>query len=218
MYKYFKKEYSELLLIYGYLRVGTLYDFRKIEHKKGIADPKEGKKTVVHHIKNLNVNSKNWKTKSNTLNYRSLKQFDMITDKGANLQFHNTTIINHFNTPDRFIFCTSKKIIDDVGKELEEYNCCLEITDPFNFFKCISVELNKIKPIRFNGWHEVTYKDRNEKWNGENFGIAPELIKENFYKGQSEIRGIWEVPDGLEINPEFIISKDIRNYVKEVKY
>ncbi len=218
MYKYLKKEHAELLLLHGYLRVGTLYDFRKNEHKKGIADPKEGKKTVTHHIENLHVNSKNWKTKSNTLNYRSLKQFGMNANKVANLQLQDATFISNFNTSDRFLFCTSKKIINDAENNLEGYNYCLEIIDPFEFFNCISVELNKVKPIRFCGWHEVTYKDRSEKWNGENFGIAPELIKEKFYKDQSEIRGIWEVIGSLEINPEFIISKDIRNYVKEVKY
>jgi hypothetical protein len=218
MYEYLKKEHAELLLMYGYLRVGTLYDFRKIEHKIGIADPKEGKKTVTHHIKNLNVNSKNWKTKSTTLNYRSLKQFGIIADKGVNLQFCNATFITDFNTSDRFIFCTSKRIINDAAKELEGYNYCLEIIDPFNFCKCISVELNKIKPIKFNGWHDVTYKNRSEKWNGENFGIAPELIKEDFYKGQSEIRAIWEIIESLEITPEFIISKEIIKYVKRVNY
>jgi hypothetical protein len=218
MYKYLKKEHAELLLIYGYLRVGTLYDFRKIEHKPGIADPKEGKKTVTHHIKNLNINSKNWEIKSTTLNYRSLKQFGMNADKGVNLEFHNTTLITEFDTPDKFIFCASRKYIANAKKKLEGYDSCLEIIDPLNFFKCISVELNKIKPIRFNGLHEVTYKDRSEKWNGENFGIEPELIKENVYKGQSEIRGVWEVDGNLNIHPEFIISQDIKTYVKELKY
>ncbi len=44
MYRYTNSCYNKLLLNMGCIRVGTLHDFRKSEHKKGIADPQEGKK------------------------------------------------------------------------------------------------------------------------------------------------------------------------------
>jgi len=55
MYRYSNSKFSNILTVLGGIRVGTLHDFRNSEHKKGIADPLEGKKTVVHRIMNETI-------------------------------------------------------------------------------------------------------------------------------------------------------------------
>ena len=51
LYKYGRQCHTELLLQMGVVRVGTLYDFRKEEHKRGISDPTEGKNQVYAPLK-----------------------------------------------------------------------------------------------------------------------------------------------------------------------
>ncbi|MFZ1908535.1 MAG: hypothetical protein WAU52_05580, partial [Burkholderiales bacterium] len=56
-FKYAKRVHAKQLLTMGILRVGTLHDFRRMEHAKGIADPQEGKKRVSHLVKDLKLTS-----------------------------------------------------------------------------------------------------------------------------------------------------------------
>jgi len=44
----------------GTLRIGTLSDYRKGEHAKGISDVSEGTKKVVNKIEKLNISGKDW--------------------------------------------------------------------------------------------------------------------------------------------------------------
>jgi hypothetical protein len=60
MYKFIKSEFASLMYLYGYIRIGTLHDFRRTEHAKGISDPKEGKKSISHVIDKLAINQANW--------------------------------------------------------------------------------------------------------------------------------------------------------------
>jgi hypothetical protein len=62
--------------------------------------------------------------------------------------------------------------------------------------------------LEFQGIHEIKYQNREEKWNGNNFGIDPTLIKEEEFKQQGELRAIWKLPYKVEIEP--IIITDIR--------
>jgi|GEM_PF-4901723 len=48
------------LLRMGTLRIGTLSDYRKGEHAKGISDVSEGTKKVVNKIEKLNISGKDW--------------------------------------------------------------------------------------------------------------------------------------------------------------
>ena len=50
MFRYAARKYNESLIAMGCIRVGTLHDFRQHEHKRGVSDPDEGKKTVSHYI------------------------------------------------------------------------------------------------------------------------------------------------------------------------
>ncbi len=50
LYKFSAVKWCDGLAQVGVLRVGTLQDFRRIEHKRGVADPDEGKKSLYHGV------------------------------------------------------------------------------------------------------------------------------------------------------------------------
>jgi hypothetical protein len=47
LFKYLPRQYADALLVTGAIKVGTLFDFRKMEHARGVADPSEGTKTIL---------------------------------------------------------------------------------------------------------------------------------------------------------------------------
>ena len=51
-FRYGKHKCVDSLLSDGNIRIGTLSDFRNEEHKDGITDKMEGRKTVSHEIQN----------------------------------------------------------------------------------------------------------------------------------------------------------------------
>jgi len=50
IFKYGKKQHLMGLLGMGGVRIGTLSDYRRVEHAKGISDPSEGTKKVIDRL------------------------------------------------------------------------------------------------------------------------------------------------------------------------
>jgi hypothetical protein len=68
----------------------------------------------------------------------------------------------------------------------------LEINRPNEFYQILTETLNSITPVVFHGWHEVRYSNKQEVWNGKDWGSHPALLKDSEYKAQGELRAIWE--------------------------
>jgi hypothetical protein len=92
MYRYSSKKFSSLLLALGIISIGALYDFRKLEHKKGISDSQEGKKVVAHTIEDLHVEDPNDPVYQNSKDFTACKAFRAIDLKGTNTTFQNVTL------------------------------------------------------------------------------------------------------------------------------
>lgn len=76
--------------------------------------------------------------------------------------------------------------------EIEGADSCYHITHVEAFINILTDSLNSIIPVRFKGLQKVMYKERNEVWNGLNWGRSPSLIKEPEFSEQREVRAIWE--------------------------
>ena len=194
MYRYSSQKYNASLLSLGIIRVGTLYDFRLTEHKKGIANSQEGKKEVSHHIEKLFVTNPNDPNIKDDIDFRSLEQFNAVRFSGNanNNSFHNITVAKSFNVPDCFILCTSKTCSTSTMNQFEGADSCVEIFDIKSFYRLLTDILNSVTPVIFQGIREVIYQNRDEHWNGQDWGCHPALIKETNFKKQCEIRAIWQ--------------------------
>ena len=217
MYKYNENRFTESLLNLGILRVGTLYDFRKSEHKNGIADPTEGKKTVNHHIEDLHIPDSSDSKYKESSDARALEAFRAIKIEGAtNITIQNSSLSQVFDVPDCFIFCTSKIKSKKVMQQFEGADSCLHITDTRAFYSHLTDVINAIVPVRFKGIHEIIYQDRHEKWNEFDWGHHPAVIKEREFSDQYEIRAIWEPKYKMPIQPLILANYKLCSTFKKV--
>ncbi|ENM5895605.1 hypothetical protein NTH50_003780 [Vibrio mimicus] len=201
MYRYSNSQFSHLLTVFGGVRVGTLHDFRKSEHKKGIADPKEGKKRVEHRIDKETVVLGDPTSKS----ARASEVFNAVGGNGV-VSFENVVFSKEFDSRDFFILCSSYEKSISVMNEFEGADTCVQIQDPFKFYNELTVLLNSVTPVVFLGVHQVTYKDRIEQWNGTSWGADPTLIKEPEFVSQKEVRAIWAPKFNQPIEPQILAS------------
>lgn len=210
MYRYSAQKHNTSLLAIGVIRIGTLYDFRRIEHHKGIADPQEGKKEVFHHIDKLFVNDPNDTNIKDNTDFRALDKFGAVRfgSNSKNALFQNCTVSKGFDVPDCFIYCTSKVCSKETMIQFDRADSCIEIIGIESFYRILTNVLNSITPVDFKGFKEVTYQNRVEQWNGIDWGNHPAFIKEPRFKKQSELRAIWQPLCKNRISP--IITGDYR--------
>ena len=210
MFKYLKKEYADSLLTMGLIRVGTLHDFRRADHKKGITDQQEGKKKVKHAIPHLFVSD---------LDDPSVKKIeDNFPIKfGQNSLLENCAVAREINHINCFIWCTSKISSAATMQEFEEANACIEIFNPQAFYDELTKTLNSKVSVTFRGVYPVIYQSREEEWNGIDWGLSPALIKEPSFSQQYEIRAIWEASHGLPISPLILCNSRLTAFCRSVK-
>ena len=202
MFRYSANQFNTLLLQLGCVRIGTLHDFRKSEHKRGIADPQEGKKRVTHHIKNLQISDASDPSIRKSKDARSLDEFRVMKlSNQKNITFNDVLVSREFDHPDCFVFCTSKFRSKKTMREFEGADTCVQITNINAFYNLLTKTINTITPVAFRGVHEVIYTEREEFWNGKDWGRHPALTKETEFEKQGEIRAIWEPLSNKKIEP-----------------
>lgn len=202
MYRYSKSAYNLSLNIMGGIRVGTLHDFRRSDHKRGISDPGEGKKTISHFFEN--ESSKN----ADQSKPSALEALGMITPGSTrHVEIQNLNVQRAFSSPNYFILCTSANYSQKTLSQFEDADSCLEIVRPDEFYEILTDALNSLRRVVFRGVFKVTYQNRLEIWNGRTHGTRPALIKpiEDFPE-QDEMRAIWECRDGGVISPINVID------------
>lgn len=215
MYRYSSQKHNASLLLMGSLRIGTLHDFRRKEHKRGIVDFTEGRKRVMHKIDQLYIpDSEDPAIKSNR-DFQALQAFHAVEIKNSrNITLKDVSISQNFDAPNTFILCTSKTCSTATMRQFEGADSCVEIIAPTAFYKLLTETLNSIIPVIFRGVHEVQYQDRQETWNGKNWGLHPSLIKETAYKPQAELRAIWEPRFNQNISPIILCNYKLGAYCR----
>lgn len=217
MYRYSSQRHNSSLLAMGVIRVGTLHDFRSMENKKGIADPQEGKKIVSHRIDQLHIaDTEDPNIKSN-IDIRALEAFQAVKmSNSKNITFHNVTVSRRFDEPDCFILCTSKICSKETMSQFEGADSCVEVVEIESFYRVLTDTLNSITPVIFRGIHEVIYQNREEDWNGQNWGHHPAMIKETKFNKQSELRAIWQLRFNHQISPVVLGNYKLGAYCRNV--
>jgi len=117
----------------GGIRIGTLHDFRKMEHAPGISDPNEGTKNIELRHNETEILLSNNPVKDSQI-AKDIRNFMSMIRDVKNVRFKNMgAFTNKFNTPNCFILCISSSISKDTIKYFDGADTCLQIIDFHNF-------------------------------------------------------------------------------------
>lgn len=218
LYRYARRRYNDALVSRGEIRIGTLHDFRRSEHGRGIADGSEGRKTVTNHVRDYVIADSRQDER-----VQELRMFG-VNVAGENITIRNSNFSNSISAPNAFILCASSRNDAATRAQFEGAETCVEISDPEEFARTLTPCLSASRPVHFLGWHPVRYQPRAETFNGRNLGLAPELIKDPAYSRQYEWRAIWR-PDpaatagsvSMELHPCNLSCEGIRRFVRHVE-
>ena len=75
--------------------------------------------------------------------------------------------------------------------QFEEADSCVQIIDQAYFYSALTSALNGRSRVTFRGVHEVVYQDRDEEWNGIDWGRSPVVIKGRKFLPQAERWHVW---------------------------
>ncbi|MCE1054125.1 hypothetical protein [Pseudomonas alloputida] len=214
LYRYSSARHNESLMKAGSLRIGTLFDFRRSEHKAGIADPTEGMKTVYHHVDHWDADSEIPGHPSKHMRAMSEVGMFQFTGSGGGGGMYGITLARQLDSPDYFIHCSAWKLSHTVMKQFEGAETCVEIVDPMGFYGHITQSLNAVTPVKFEGLFRIKYTDRHEQWNGMDYGLSGCLIKEREFKEQCEVRAIWSPVNGQPIAPQIIENPNLARHCR----
>lgn len=212
IYKYGERVWSDLLMSDGSVRIGTLHDYRESEHKRGISDPTEGKKSIHHAVEYYNSSYPvgiNHAAVENISPFRS-NGFDDCIISGINF-------VREFSADDCFIHCASYVLSTEVMAQFDRADSCVEIIRPSAFYKRLTEIINRNTSVHFYGLRRVIYANRNEAFNGRDFGVRPDLIKDPEFSPQYEVRAIWIPKVKKRIKPFSIQDKSLRKFCREVE-
>ena len=209
LFRYTSKEYNDSLVNAGSVRIGTLYDFRKDEHKAGVLDRREGKKTVSHHAPYASSND------PESVHWRAVKQFgglNVVACRDVNIV--NADYQMELHVPDCLIHCTSYEYSVDVLSQFKGADSCVEIIDARRFYKRLSILINRIQPAVFGGFQKVIYKTKDEAWNGSDWAESPLYIKEPIFSPQCEVRAVWYPNPGDKVEPLILEDIEVARYCR----
>lgn len=212
LYRYSSSKHNEALLSRGSVRVGTLFDFRKLEHKEGISDPQEGFKKVSHHV-SLATGEVAGSVDRQAL--KAYKAVEFSSDaKGAMVK--NCLLVREIAEQDYYIHCTSDSLSKETMASFEGADSCVEIFDPVGFYQRLTNVLMALGHVTEAKFFDVTYKPREEAWNKIDWGMSPALIKEEIYSVQSEFRTIWYPGSTSPLEPIILEDFELTKFCREV--
>ncbi|NMZ08758.1 hypothetical protein HBO37_25755 [Pseudomonas proteolytica] len=209
-FKYAEQKFSESLLMQGGVRIGTLHDFRKTEHKDGVCDALEGIKTIRHYVEKSTTRD------VDSIHTRALTAFGAV-NVGPNCEVITTDchFVREINHPNMFVHCMSNVYSKKTADQFEGVDSCVEVTDLRAFYWNLTQALVAVAPVvRFLGVYKVKYMSRDQSWNGFDWdeSVSPALIKEFEFSEQSELRACWLPSDGAVIEPVILKCKELTKY------
>jgi len=216
LYKYLPRQYADALLVMGTIRVGTLFDFRKTEHARGVADSSEGTRTILA-LPDREIITEDQAEKDAFFGMMGARVHGKITVPRGVRFVHKQTSTDHF------IFCASTELSSRVQAEFEATDACVEINDISGFLYELTRALNAVAPVRFDGIHEVQYTGRTQEQTLTRFqdfnpahGLHPGLIKDPSFRRQKELRAIWSPISAMLPEPIITSSRHLPQYCRDV--
>ncbi|MCE1059102.1 hypothetical protein LU646_14570 [Pseudomonas alloputida] len=217
LFRYSSRTYNTRLVEHGSLRVGTLHDFRKAEHKPGITDPSEGTRTISLPVKEWRQNEEIPGKPSDVR--QALDMFGMFQSHNSwGNTLKGVTVMRPFDDPDCFVHCTSLLYSRTVMEQFSGAETCVRITNPGYFYAVlthlINTEVMEVEPPILQ---KITYRSRQEIFDVERSKTPATFIKEEIFAPQVEFRAVWYPRDKTQIlKPEILTSEDLARVCHEI--
>ena len=195
LFKYIRSHHVKRIL-QGHFRIGTLYEYRKIEaHGGAVGDADEGRhRTVLDSKQSTTFSLQDGSPEAQFFQRHILredqrgKDVKIVMEAGAKM-------LADTNSPDMYLFCASPAF-DATAMKAFGYDTCIRIDAPERFFRLLSHAIRHRG--RFLGFGAVTYQSR-ETDHLKPHTIHPALMKGPEYAYQGEVRALWEPSNA---NPE----------------
>jgi len=204
LYKYLEPIWAERMVRDGAVRVGTLYDFRRIE----ALDPERGDQDEGVRV-SLTDGA------PGIMEGKDLPWFvreSLRIPPNVKFQFEAGAVLKvHQNSPDAYVYCTCSKFEKPL---MERFGgACVKITDTTRFFHAITRVLDGWNPDgirRISGFRlaPCEYADREQTWPSVT-QYDPVFRKPLAYSHQSEVRAVWTTP-ATSISPRNLVVTEIR--------
>jgi hypothetical protein len=192
-----------LLINEGSIRIGTLHDFRRTEHRQGIGDPDEGRKTLTGEIPPGKLIGDAGDPREELLETVGWK----VRHGSAFVFGEGNRVITTFDVNDCFILCFSTACRYRVMRSFHGADTCVRITRCERFLELVTSRLHAKCPVKFRGVFDVEYKAvRDEVWNGRNLGRSPGMMKTDNFAIQREVRAIWSPLDEAQTLTPLIVA------------
>ena len=185
----------------GVVRVGTLYDFRKEEHKRGISDPTEGKNQVYAPLKGT--------FRGEDLLPPVFDAFNIKILPNAKVTFKSSVAERRFDSDDAYVYCFSSVLSQPTMREMGDADSCFAIRDVSNFIQVLDRTLTSVTGARLVTVDSVTYQERRQEWNGKDWGPYGPLVKEPGFREQHEVRAVWASTMPGPISPLVVGSSEL---------
>ena len=182
LFKYTKREFADLMMRQGKFRIGTLHDFRRVEkHGVAISDPYEGISNVIEHVEHADS--------------RDIQKNPFVASffggsSDAQIEIHDCTFIWAEDSPDYFVYCTTRT---PTAEGLQEFgnNACVRIEDPLEFARLLTEKMQQ-KGLATRGFiGACAYGDRSRPWH-EAVQLPSAFVKDAEFEYQAEVRFVWE--------------------------
>lgn len=131
----------------------------------------------------------------------------------SNITISNATNIQKL--PDAFVLCTTKEFKPEKLSETFG-NYCVKISNPVEFFKRTSIELNKHLEVREGGMGLVKYKDRIYTGLEKPPGPIGFVKPNDQYSPQKEFRMLWLPKENFVIKPFLLKCPDVADLCSKV--
>jgi len=208
LFKYMPRKYLDAFFNKGRLKIGTLHEYRKVEHYGGvIGDQREGLHITEFSLTGGGKVDLSQKSPETDFLKKHLLQPDqqdisieMIFEDGAR-------IMSHSESPDLYIYCTTSEFNPEV---MTQFDCdaCMEIVNPNAFFQSISRKIRH--QGRLDGWGPIHYKNKETHYTAPH-QHHPAIMKDLSFSYQKEWRAIW-IPNKAPRQPIYIdVPKAIRH-------
>lgn len=217
LYRYAEQKWNDALRTQGSIRIGTLHDYRKAEHKPGVQDALEGMKWRSQSMKGWDSGAEIPGQPS--IQARANELFGIIRFEGeGRLQIDgDITFSREYNEPNCFIHCTSYKLSKNVMSQFEGADSCLKITRYQDFYTTLTRAIYKQRPVDIGGLNLVVYEDRDQAFNGVDEGLDACWVKSKDFSAQLEVRAIWYPKDPNPIEPLILEVPELVGLTKELK-
>jgi hypothetical protein len=187
LYKYLAPPHAQEMTANGVVRVGRLFEFRKVEEDPERNDGAEGR-LVLHSDAGRRVYNSTAELPP------VLRGMSIACGPGGIMTQGENAVVFNFDGPNMLIYCVSEAFN---GSALSEWcGACVRIADPVAFFRGLDLALRAV--ARERGWQlgplqvgRCAYIDRRHNWHGE---VPPYwLLKPPTYNHQQEVRAGWVV-------------------------